>query len=164
MTAPARRPGTDRPRILVWLDGREATIVRSGSEGPSLERVFATEPVPSHGSGRRRHAPNARHGEEWKGVAERRSERRLEDFLAKVAARLEPGADLEIIGPGPVHERLAREIVAADVRHANDRSVRAEAASRLTVPQLQARLREAIERTAEGPGTPPRNSNSGGIR
>jgi hypothetical protein len=63
-----------------------------------------------------------------------------------VEAQLDPGADLEIVGPGPVHERLAREIVAGDVRHANDRSVKAEAASRMTVPQLQARLREAADR------------------
>jgi len=109
--------------------------------------VFAEEPRPSHGSGRRRRAPTSRHGEEWKGVAERRSEQRLEAFLAKVEARLDPAADLDVIGPGPVHERLAREIVAGDARHGNDRSVETQAASRMTIPQLEARLRESADRS-----------------
>ncbi|HSM15246.1 MAG TPA: hypothetical protein VLA66_14350 [Thermoanaerobaculia bacterium] len=132
-----------RDLILVWIDGREAAIVRNEAAGPSLEHVFARLPERSHRTGRLRHDATVRHGEEWKGAADRRREQHLEAFLAEVERRLDPGADLRIIGPGPVHERLAREVKARDARHGNARSVTVESAERLTPRQLQARLREA---------------------
>lgn len=139
---PAARAGP-RNLVIVWIDGREAAIVRTEPTGPSIERIFARQPGCAHPTGRLRHDAAVRHGEEWKGAADRRREQHLEAFLAEVERRLDPGADLRIIGPGPVHEHLAREVKALDTRHGIARSVAVESAARLTPRQLVARLREA---------------------
>jgi hypothetical protein len=139
-----------RDLILVWIDGREATIVRHRAAGPSMERIFARQPGCPHPTGRLRRNATARHGEDWKSAADRRREGQLEAFLTEVARRLDPDADLRVIGPGRVHDRLARQVQASDARHGRDRSVTIESAERLTARQLQARLREAVD---EGPAS-----------
>jgi len=139
--------------VLVWVDGREAFIVRNEPAGPSLERVFARQPGCAHPTGRLRHNAAVRHGEEWKSAVDRRREQHLEAFLAEVERRLDSGADLRIIGPGPVHQRLAREVRALDARHGNARSVAVESAERLTPRQLLARLREATATRPPEAGT-----------
>jgi hypothetical protein len=137
------QPAAERDRILVWIDGREACIVRSDAEArpQGIERLFAEDPTVPHPTGHLRHSPVARHGEEWKSAADRRRERQLEAFIEGVERRLDPTADLLVMGPGPVHERLARRVREADLRHRNERTVSAEAASRMTIRQLEARLR-----------------------
>jgi hypothetical protein len=137
---------SERARVLVWIDGREASIVRSTENGPAVERLFAEDPALPHPTGRLRHSPGARHGEEWKSSVDRRREGQLEAFLAAVERRLDPEADLVLIGPGAIHERLARRVLAADLRHRAGRTVTVEAASRMTHRQLEARLRSAVLR------------------
>lgn len=144
MRSPVGQPVRARERLLVWIDGREAAIVRSGEAGAAVERLFAEDPASPHPTGHLRHDPAARHGEEWKSSADRRRERQLDAFVAAVERRLDPDADLLLIGPGAVHERLARRVRATDERHRSARSVAVEAASRLTVRQLEARLRRAV--------------------
>jgi hypothetical protein len=158
-SAPDLEPGR-RDLALVWIDGREASIVRSQPVGPSIERVFARRPGRAHPTGRLRHDAAARHGEEWKSAAERRREGQLGAFLGEVERRLDPSADVLVIGPGPVHERLARRVEVHDARHGVARTVTVESVGRLTIRQLQARLREASAMTSPGPGA----SNSSAIR
>jgi hypothetical protein len=148
MSGQAPAQTRERDLILVWIDGREASIVRpavegSGDEEPTIERMYAAEPPPPHPTGHLRHNPGARHGEEWKSSADRRRDGQLTAFLAAVEERLVADADVLVIGPGPVHERLARQVQANDRHHRHDRSVTAEASVRLTPRQLQARYRAA---------------------
>jgi hypothetical protein len=75
-------------------------------------------------------------------LADRRRERLLAAYLRSVAALVPPGDRVVVLGPGPVHGRLAAELRADDARHRRDRPVEDSAAPPLTDRQLRARLRE----------------------
>jgi len=138
----ARREA-DRERIVVWVDSREARIVRRHGEAIELERVASDVPPHSGATGHVRHDSSMRHGGSGdpQNTAERRRTEHLDAFLAQVEARLSTEADLEVLGPETVSERLARRIRQADVHHRRGRSVVGARASRLTDRQLAARLR-----------------------
>jgi hypothetical protein len=73
----------------------------------------------------------------------------LRQHLRQVADRVEPADDVEVIGPGTVHERFAALLSEEDRHHGRTRSVRAAPAGQLSEAQLVARLRTAA-------GDPPR--------
>ena len=154
--------GPDEPQhpalTLVWIDSREAVVVRRVAGASVLER-FESEVPPHHrATGHVRHDPNVRHGG---GVPQTSGEpHRLEHlarFLEVVADALPSHDDLLILGPGTAHEHLARLVQERDRQHRVVRVIVSDAAARMTRPQLVARLRRAM-------GEEPRRRTVGAYR
>jgi hypothetical protein len=145
-TATARR-SDPRPTIVVWIDSREARLVRveSVEHAPiGVERIESDVPAHHHSTGHVRIHPPGRHG--GGGAVEDRIEdardEHLRAYVAEVAGRIDPDADVEVVGPGTVRERLARVLRAADRRHSSPRLVTTRAAPPWTDPQIVARALE----------------------
>lgn len=143
VTAEATAP--TRPTLLVWIDAEEAVLVRWDGE-PHVGRLRSDVPGRREATGHVRHDPTVRHG--GGGAAQDKIERdrdgHLRAFVGAVAAGIDPGEDVEIVGPGTVRTDLARLIVNEDRRHGRERSVIVEAARPMSERQLVARLRERI--------------------
>ena len=137
---------TTEPRTLIWIDAERAIIVRW--DGAATVTRIESE-VPRH----RRLGGHVSHDPDLRTIGSPTPERhRLEHLrrhLRQVADRLEPSDDVEVIGPGTVHERLAALLVAEDRHHGRGRGVLATPAGPLTEAQLIARVRTAA-------GDPPR--------
>ncbi|HEX7949795.1 MAG TPA: hypothetical protein VF494_05565 [Candidatus Limnocylindrales bacterium] len=136
-----------RDRIVVWLDSREARIARHHGSAVELERIESDVPPHTGASSHVRHDPAIRNGGggDFQSAAERRRQEHLTAFLASVERRLAPDADIELLGPGMVHEQLGRALREQDVRHGRRRAVLAQRSGRLTDRQLAARLRSGAE-------------------
>lgn len=132
-----------RSNTIVWIDAREAVIVRWHDDEAHLERVSSDVPAHHRATGHVRHEPAIRQG--GGGAPQTAGEpHRLEhlgQFVNDLADRLPENDDLLIVGPGTVHERLGREVRERDRHHGNSRLVTCEAAPPLTDRQLVARLR-----------------------
>jgi hypothetical protein len=141
----ADRPEIDKARsaTLVWIDSAAAVIARLRDGETRLERIESEVPPHHRATGHVRHDPSVRHGG-GRGSQTAGEPHRIEHlnrFVADIASRLSPGGDLLILGPGTVHERLAREIAEADAHASRHRIIACETSSPLTNPQLIARLR-----------------------
>jgi hypothetical protein len=135
------RASEDRQVTVVWIDSRTATIARWIEDQAVVERLVSDVPVHHRGGMHVRHDPAIRPGGGGGTAATSDEPRRLEHlarFLRDVVARL-PEGDLELIGPGTVHEHLASTVRAAD--RAGNRQVSVAASPPLTERQLIARLR-----------------------
>jgi hypothetical protein len=146
--SPVGQPALKARRVtLVWIDSREALLVR-WQEGRSVfERVESEVPARHAATGHVRHDPSVRHGGgsgHLQAAAERYRLEHLRRFLADVAGRLPPDDELLILGPGTVREQLVHEIGRADAGRPAP-TVTSEAAPRLTRRQLVARLRRLID-------------------
>jgi hypothetical protein len=136
------------PRVdcsLVWIDAAEATIVQLHGSRAVIERVESDVPAHHRSTGHVRHDPSVRHGGGGGSPQTADEPHRLEHlrhFVAEIAGRLEPHDELLILGPGTVHERLARLVIEADERLGRRREVSCEVSPRLTDRQLIARLRQ----------------------
>ncbi len=136
---------------LVWIDAREAVIVRNPNGGFVFEHIDSDVPVHRRSTGHVRHDPTIRHGGGGspQSAGESHRQEHLVRFRRRVADRLPVADDLTIIGPGTVREHLEQEILEADRRHHRGRVIVSESAERMTDRQLAARLGRAA-------GTEPR--------
>lgn len=142
-----RDPGIDAdarpPSTLVWIDSREALIVRWLNGQVRLERLESEVPAHHRATGHVRHDPVFRHG--GGGAPQTAGEpHRLEHlnrFLDEIAHHVQAGDDVLILGPGTVHERLERQLAQRDAHHRRQRRIVCEASPPLTDHQLIARLR-----------------------
>jgi hypothetical protein len=144
-----QREHQHRPVTLVWLDTDEAILLRSGGPAaaggePEARRIRSEVPPHRRATGQAHHDSRVRSGggADPDDLADRRRERLLAAYLRSVAALVPPGDRVVVLGPGPVHGRLAAELRADDARHRRDRPVEDSAAPPLTDRQLRARLRE----------------------
>lgn len=151
MTAPAGAPPPAEPRsrraaVLVWIDGREAVIVRWADDGSSVDRVQSAVPAHRRSTSHVRHDPMTRHG--GGGAPQTAGEphrlEHLERFVEEVADRLASDDDVVLVGPGTVYERLETHLRERDSQHGRSRAVSAQRAGRLSERQLVARLRAHI--------------------
>jgi len=139
-----------RPVTLVWLDADEAILLGSegpagdGADPPGVRRVRSQVPPHHRATGRVHHDPRVRSGggADPDDLVERRREHLIGAYVREVAGLLPPDDRVVIVGPGPVHGRLAAEVRAADIRHRRDRPIEEAAAGPLTERQLRARWRE----------------------
>jgi hypothetical protein len=156
-----RRPTSDAParsRTLVWIDAREAVIVRSADGEITVEHIGSDVPAHVRSTGHVRHDPSIRHGGGRTQTAlDAHRVEHLERFTASVAGALPTADDLTILGSGPVHEQLARLVRASDRRHHRVRDVECAAAPRRTDRQLAARLQRSM-------GHEPRRRSVGAYR
>ncbi len=145
-----------QPTTLVWIDAREAVIVRWQDADARLERLELDVPAHHRATGHVRHDPATRHGGGGRPQTAGEPNRleHLARFVDEVADRLPDDDDVIILGPGTVRERLEHLVRDADRRHERPRSVVCEASARLTDRQLIARLRgitgEALRRRTVG--------------
>jgi hypothetical protein len=146
MTGVARASApTAAPRTLVWVDAADAIIVRwDGAAG--IEWLVSE--VPSH----RRSGGHVGHDPTLRTMGSPPSDRHrlehLREYLRRVAERIEPTDDVEVIGPGTAREHLAAIIGEDDRIHHRQREVGTARSRRLSVPQLVARVRASAGASA----------------
>jgi hypothetical protein len=153
-TRTAQSASEPTTRTLVWIDAREALLVRWDGTEPHLARLESDVPSRHRSTGHFSYEPPLR--QRGVSAADAGEYRRLEHvrrWLAEVAGHIAPEDDVEVIGPGPMHEQLARLIAEEDRAHVRTRSVERHASRRLTDPQLMARLRQ-------GAGAAPRRGRA----
>lgn len=161
MRAPVRgsaagASATERQLTLVWIDSRDAFVVRSGDRAQEVETLTSEVPAHHRSTGHVRHDPGVRHG--GGGPPQTAGEpHRLEHlarFLDAVAERIAAEDDVLVIGPGTVRTRLARRLREEDERRPSGRAVHTEASARLTSRQLVARLRASVAARASSADRP----------
>jgi hypothetical protein len=132
---------------LVWIDAREAILVRWVDHGVSIERIESEVPEHHKTTGLVRRRPHYDRNLMSGGYghphtsAERHRLEHLARFLDLVAARLSADDPVHIIGPGPVREHLRQTVGEADARGHRTRALTCEPTRRLTERQLVARIR-----------------------
>ncbi len=133
----------DRATTLVWIDAREAVIVRMQGDRARIERVESEVPAHHRASGHVRHDPTVRHGGGGspQSAGEPHRIEHLNRFVGDVASRLATDDTLLVLGPGTVHERLARHLSESDGHHGHHREMACEVSPPLTDRQLISRLR-----------------------
>jgi hypothetical protein len=147
------------PAALVWVDAREAIIVRLTDADITIEHLESDVPAHHRATGHVRRDPTIRHGG---GRDPRAGEpHRLEHlarFLDAVTARVAGVDDLLLLGPGTVREHLERRLRerSGPVGRPTPR-ITSEAAGRTTDPQLVVRLRHHL-------GQEPRRQTVGAYR
>jgi len=151
--------GGGRSGTLVWIDAREAIIVRWEDDGAEVERLESEVPAHHRATGHVRHDPSIRHGggASPQSAGEPHRIEHLNRFVGNIASRLDADDDLLFLGPGTVHERLARHIAVSDEHHGRHRAIASEASPPMTDRQLIARLRRFM-------GVEPRRRTVGAYR
>jgi hypothetical protein len=131
------------PRTLVWIDAREATIVRWLDGETTVERLESEVPAHRKSTGHVGHEPSVRHGGGGSPQTAGETHRleHLARFVDEVAGKLAPADGLTIIGPGTVRDHLERVVRDADEHHHRVRFLASEASPRLTERQLVARVK-----------------------
>lgn len=137
------RSTVPRATALVWIDAAEAVIVRLQGNEPVIERIKSEVPAHHRATGHVRHDPAVRHGGGGnpQTAGEPHRIEHLKRFVADIANRVPPEAELLILGPGSVHEALTRELSQRDAHAGRRRHIACAASGLLTEPQLVARLR-----------------------
>jgi hypothetical protein len=147
---------TEHPLTLIWIDSREAVVVRWADGAARTERLESDVPIHHRSTGHVRHDPGIRNG--GGGPPQTAGEpRRLEHlarFLEAVLQRVAESDDLLVLGPGTVRHHLVDRIREVDVRHHRERRITTEPALPLSVRQLVARVRQAA-------GAAPRRRTTG---
>jgi hypothetical protein len=130
-----------RSSTLVWVDAREAVIVHWTDDVVQVERLQSDVPAHHRATGHVRYRPAVRHGGGRPQTAgEPHRLEHLRQFVERVADHAGT-EDLLILGPGVVHERLARRVRESDRDHGRTRIVSCRTAAAETDRQLIARLR-----------------------
>jgi hypothetical protein len=145
-----QREHPHRPVTLVWLDADEAILLNregptgDGADPPTIRRVRSQVPPHRRATGQAHHDSRVRSGggADPDDLADRRREHLLAAYLREVATLVPAEHRVVIMGPGPVHGRLAAELRAADTRHRRERPVEDAASGPLTERQLRARWHE----------------------
>lgn len=145
-TDPPPAPTTDNGSVLVWIDAKEAILVRWGGDEATIDRVRSDVPGRRRSTGHVRHDPGIRHGGGGtpQSAGEPRRLEHLRRFVGEVTTRIQPDENVLILGPGTVRNLLEVSLHETDGPVPGERLVTSEAAARRTDPQLVARLRELI--------------------
>lgn len=148
-----------RPCSLVWIDSREAVIVRWRDDHADIEHLESDVPAHHRATGHVRHDPGFRHGGGGRPQTAGEPHRleHLDRFVGEVAERIDPDDDLLILGGGTVRERLERRLRIEDARHGRSRRLETEPSRPLTDRQLVARVRHLA-------GADPRRRTVGAYR
>lgn len=157
-TRAARSASEPATWTLVWIDAREALFAHWDGVESRLARLESDVPSRHRSTGHFSYEPPLR--QRGLSAADAGEYRRLEHvrrWLSQVAARIPDDDEVEVIGPGPMHERLVRLLEEEDRTHQRGRSVICASSRRLSDPQLVARLREAV---GAAPSRGPRRSTA----
>lgn len=140
---PAASSDPARRSAIVWIDAREAVVIRWSGDEPMIERLASDVPPHTKATRHVRYDPLARHGGgESQLAGDRRRIEHLDRFVDAVAAMLAEDDDLVLVGHGTVHERLESRLRELDAAAHRTRPIDARRADRRTERQLVADLRE----------------------
>lgn len=131
---------TEGATTLVWIDSEEAIIVR-WADRAAVERVRSEVPGRRRTNGTGPVGTPGRHGEGGSDAQDRARREELRRFVEEVAARVPPGDDVTVVGPGILRGKLERVLRAEDRHHGRRRLVHSAAAERLTEEELVAHVR-----------------------
>jgi hypothetical protein len=127
---------------LVWIDTREAVIVRWQADAAAVERHHSDVPSHHRSTGHVRYDPAVQHGGGAPhDTGEQRRLEHLTRFVETIASLVPPDDELLILGPGTVRDRLEQRVRETDRHAGRGRKVSCQAAGRLTERQLVARVR-----------------------
>ena len=129
---------TTEPRTLVWIDSERAVIVRWDGV-PKLTRIESEVPTHRRLGGHVGRDPLLR--AMGSPPPDRHREEHMRHHLRTVADLLAGTDDVEVIGPGTVHEHLAELLRVEDRVHGRTRTVLASPAGLFSEAQLVARVR-----------------------
>jgi hypothetical protein len=157
---------------LVWIDTREAVIVRWQAGSATVERHHSDVPPHHRSTGHVRYDPAVQHGGGAPhDTGEQRRLEHLARFVESIAGLLPATDELLIMGPGTVRDRLEQRVRELDRHGSRSRSVTCRATGRLTDRQLLARVRHLAgsdpSRLTSGPHgrpEPPARRPSGAVR
>jgi len=133
---------------LVWVDARGAVVVRWGADEPAIEHIESGVPQRHRPAGSVRRGPArpfgggrvAGHG------TDDEHDQALRLFLVGLAEKLEDLDEVQVLGRGRAHERLAELLVRLGERRGADVSVSTVAFGRRPSDrQLAARLRRLVD-------------------
>jgi len=128
---------------LVWIDSREAYLVRWPGGADSVEHLLSDVPPHHRATGTGQHDPGRSPyggGVPQPEVEGRRLEH-LSHFISQAAARVPTDDSVLILGPGTVREQLYRDLAEADERAHRPRTLATRPSGPLTVRQMVATLR-----------------------
>ena len=131
-----RVPVETRSATLVWIDSKQATVVHWSDGSAKVEHLASDVPVHRRSTGVGSCAPQP--------DAEGRRLEHLARFRESVASHIPADDDLVIVGPGTVHEQLARDLELTDKHARRTRLVACRTAAPMTERQLIAELRSEI--------------------
>ena len=135
----------DPATALVWIDAREAAIVRLAHHEASIERLRSDVPAHHRSTRHVRHDPAMRHGGGGEAASgEPRRLEHLELFCKRVAERIPPTHDVVVMGPGMVRHHLEARLRAAG-GPGGRRRIEQLPAGRMTDGQLVAWLRRHVD-------------------
>jgi hypothetical protein len=139
-------PLTKGHATLVWIDSREAFVVRWPGGRSSVEHLVSDVPPHHRTTGTGQHDPaRSRNGRTApQPPVEGRRLEHLARFVDQVAKQIPAEHEVLILGPGTVREQLHRELSQADERAHRQRPIATRASAPLTVPQLVALLRAEV--------------------
>lgn len=127
---------------LVWIDAESAVIVTWRDHASAIERLASDVPAHQHAMPHIRHDPLVRHGG---GASQTAMPMRRRELLARfrdrVRERLPETGAVMVVGPGPLREDFAHDVVDDDRRHRRTRSVESAPSPPLTDRQLIAMVR-----------------------
>ncbi len=130
---------------VVWVDGTSAAVARWVGYAV-VDHVIDDVPSRHRSTGHVRHDPAVRHG--GGGVLaeqlDRDRVRHRQAHLRRVAALVPDTGPVLLIGPGSTRLELERALATADHRFQRERSIRSEAAGRMSDRELIARLRACV--------------------
>ena len=125
-----------RSATLVWIDSKQATVVRWSDGSAKVEHFASDVPVHRRSTGLGSCAPQP--------DAEGRRLEHLARFRESVASHSPADDDLVNVGPGTVHEQLARDLGLTDKHARRTRLIACRTAAPMTERQLIAELRSEI--------------------
>lgn len=131
----------------MWIDAREAILVRLAAGHPSVERIESDVPANRRSTGHVRHDPLTRHGgggDVVHDAGDRRRIDRLDRFVNGIADRLAVDDDIVLVGPGTVPGQLQARLDELDTHHQRTRSISVRRSAPQTDRQLIAQLREHV--------------------
>lgn len=124
--------------VGVWIDHRNAFIVRPADEGCSVTTVSSDieRHITSTG-GRAKPQPYMHENAPVSGAhRDRAYDNKLEKYLMDVVTHLDNAGRIFLLGPGIVKERLKRLIVSTQSK-AHSFDIVVEASEQMTLPQLK---------------------------
>jgi len=130
---------------LVWIDAEGARILRWTGR-PVITAVPAEIPIHERSTHHVRRDPRVRHGGGGWGADEaaRHRTEHIRQFLDRVEAAVGSDLVLEVLGTGPLGERLARQVRRHDRARHRGRQIIVAPCAPLTDPQLVARLKDRV--------------------
>lgn len=158
----ARRAGphaSTTSAALVWIDSREAVIVRVRDRLATIERLESEVPAHHRATGHVRHDPMVRHGGgRDQSADEPHRQEHLARFVDAVTDQLRGVDELLLLGPGTVREHLQRRL------RETPRAVSGPPLRIVTQPSGRETDRQLVARLRRHLGVGPRRRKNGACR